>query len=273
MTNQTASLNVVLTDKFSILHILDKKEKKREIVEETVRDPPRSIFLDVDEPYTRRIIANAFRRRFNDESFSVTLGPGSGMDDILLPYGCDFQWAEYERIDWESVLAGKHGASSYCVRKGLSRKAQLAYYTHRYVIKNPTSILKDAIPQTVIIDTWSVWEQGMANSNQQGLADVVEAKANEGTCGNGTNQREALEKCLIQAHQAMDSAEQEYKMWTCGPTFDTDKPNKKCPPMWILKGSTVNKGAGIYLVHIYEQLVDILWSADFIREWYEAFLR
>jgi hypothetical protein len=49
------------------------------------------------------------------------------------------------------VLAGKHGASSYCVRKGLSRKAQLAHFTRLYVCKNPDSLLKDAIPKTVIL--------------------------------------------------------------------------------------------------------------------------
>ena len=39
------------------------------------------------------------------------------------------------------------------------------------------------------------------------------------------------------------------------------------PPIWILKPSTINKGAGIQIVHCYEQVVDICWSESDIREW------
>ncbi|KAL7563750.1 hypothetical protein ACA910_020436 [Epithemia clementina (nom. ined.)] len=262
-TNSTVSLAVVLTKAFSVLELLICGDTENTELDPTIGGK-RSIFLDVDEPYTRTTIANAFRRHLDD--FSVTLGPGSGMDAIILPSSCNFQWAEYERIDWESVLAGKHGASSYCVRKGISRKAQLAHYTHRHVCKHPKSILKSSIPKTVILDTWPVWEQGMPNTNRQGLADVVLENASStaaGTNSNGLNQRAILEKCLVQARHAMDQAETEYM----ADVAKQDRNSSTTPPTWILKGSTVNKGAGIYLVHIYEQIVDICWSEDSIREW------
>jgi hypothetical protein len=38
-------------------------------------------------------------------------------------------------------------------------------------------------------------------------------------------------------------------------------------PTWILKGSTTNKGSGIYIIHVFEQLVDVCWSESDIREW------
>jgi hypothetical protein len=105
------------------------------------------VFLDVDCLYTRRIISEEFSHPKRKRLFRVTLGAGHGMEAVPLPHGCHFQWAEYERIDWSSVLDGKHGASSYCIRKGLSRKAQLAYYVKRYTTKNPGSVLTRAIPR------------------------------------------------------------------------------------------------------------------------------
>ena len=39
------------------------------------------------------------------------------------------------------------------------------------------------------------------------------------------------------------------------------------PPTWILKPSTVNKGQGIQIVHLHEQLIDICWTECNIREW------
>jgi hypothetical protein len=223
-----------------------------------------SIFLDVDESYTRRLIERAFRHPLRARHFQVFLGPGVGMEPIPLPPYCEFQWAEYERIDWHGgVLVGKkHGASSYCIRKGISRKAQLAHYTYRHVCKNPNSILKQAIPQTLVLDCWSAWETdgGRMMTNHGGLADVV---ASLGGVGNDSsmNRRERLDHCLAEAKAAMQSASCE---------FEGSAENNATAeaPIWILKGSTTNKGAGIYIVHVYEQVVDHCWNEPEIREWY-----
>ncbi|CAO3661084.1 unnamed protein product [Rhizopus stolonifer] len=43
-------------------------------------------------------------------------------------------------------------ANAYCIRKGLIRKAQLAYNITKYVSKNPSSILKKAIPETWLFE-------------------------------------------------------------------------------------------------------------------------
>lgn len=164
------------------------------------------------------------------------------MEAVKMPDGCDFQWSEYERIDWSAVLDGVHSASSYCIRKGLSRKAQLAYFTKRYVAKHPQSILCGAMPQTIIIDTWPVWED-TTQATREGLADYVTSRS----FGIAPNRRTRLEDCLLEARKAMD-------------TVDNGA-------VWILKGSTVNKGIGIYLVHVSEELVDICWTDSDIREW------
>jgi tubulin--tyrosine ligase len=214
----------------------------------------KSIFVDIDEPYTRKQVQKAFLKR--SDIFLVTMGPGEGIDAVKVPGHCEFQWAEYERIDWDAVLAGKHGASSYCIRKGLSRKAQLAYYTHRHVCKHPNSILSYCIPKTVILDTWSVWDDNAGTTNHEGFADLVVSMGSPAITSGTLNRRWRLDQSLIEAKRLMQCVN--YNGSQCdGDPF----------PIWILKGSTVNKGAGIFLIHFYEELVDICWSEPQIREW------
>ena len=223
---------------------------------------PFGVFLDIDEPYTRNLIQKAFQHPSRAPYFHITLGPGSGWDAIPLPSHCQFQWSEYERIDWHNgVLLGRHSASSYFIRKGLSRKAQLAYFTRRHVCKYPNSILRNTIPQTVVLDTWSVWDDDASlMTHESGLADVV---VNIGSMtrisGVSKNQRSRLEKCLSEAQQIMNDADTDYHL--------SGSEDETSAPVWILKGSTTNKGAGIYIVHLFEQILDICWSESAIREW------
>jgi tubulin---tyrosine ligase len=211
------------------------------------------IFLDVDCDYTRRMISEAFTHPKRRNSFRVTLGAGHGMEAVPLPQGCHFQWAEYERIDWSSVLDGKHGASSYCIRKGLSRKAQLAHFVKRYVTKNPGSVLTRAIPDTLILDTWAVWDDHrVQGSNCEGFAGLITSNGPV----KAVNLKDRLLFCLDEARRRMEIADSEF-----------EKGEARSEPIWILKGSTTNKGSGIYIIHVFEQLVDICWSESDIREW------
>lgn len=215
------------------------------------------IFLDIDEPYTRHLIERAFAHPSRSPFFRIILGPGMGMDPVPMPSNCDFQWSEYERIDWHGgVLTGKHSASSYCIRKGISRKAQLAHYTHRHVCKKPESLLKSAIPLTVVLDCWPVWEDDAQPTNQVGLADVVVSLGRLCT-ESMSNRRNRLDQCLSNAKEVMESAERNFEEGVGG----------RSAPVWILKGSTTNKGAGIYIIHLYEQVIDHCWSEPDIREW------
>jgi hypothetical protein len=234
--------------------------------DETVE--PIGIFLDIDEIYTRDLILKALRHPSRAPYFHVTLGSGFGFEPVPLPSHCQFQWSEYERIDWHGgVLPGRHGASSFCIRKGLSRKAQLAYHTRRYTCKNPNSALRSAMPQSIILDCWAVWDDdciGNADTPSMtyngGLADVVTSIGSLVGGGNSKamNRRVRLDKCLAEAKDAMYAAELKYQ---------EDIDEKGAAPIWILKGSTTNKGEGIYIVHLYEQVVDHCWAESGIREW------
>lgn len=239
-------------------------KKKRPIAISASKAPetPISIFLDVNDNYTRARIQRALSHPCRAAHFRVTLGPGHGDDEIPMPPDCSFQWAEYERIHWTAVLSGKHGASSYCVRKGLSRKAQLARFTRLHICKNPTSILKDTLPQTVVLDTWPVWvdDGGGSGSGSSGLADIVIGSAASNS--NGVSRRERLDKCLEEARTMMHRAEARYEADVASNNLDAS-----APPTWILKPSTINKGEGIQIIHCYEQVVDVCWSESDIREW------
>ena len=184
---------IVLLYQTQRFHVLGNDEENHILFPKTVcqclssttisRKPPsskkRSIFLDINEPYTRTVILDALRERA--PSCTVTMGPGEGDHAVPLPAGCDFQWSEYERIDWSAVLAGAYGASSYCVRKGLSRKAQLAHYTSLHVAKNPESLLKDTLPKTIIIDTWPVWEETLRRAKSPCCFDAHASLAAKST--------------------------------------------------------------------------------------------
>lgn len=250
------------TARFQVLGLSDENITPAVSASTSQSSPPSkkiAIFLDINEDYTRTRIKRALSHPSRAAYFHITLGPGRGEEQVHMPNDCDFQWAEYERIDWAAVLAGRHGASSYCVRKGISRKAQLAHFTRLYLCKNPDSILKDTLPQTVVLDTWTVWDDDNGcGGNGTGLADVLIGSSSN---GNGLNRRERLDKCLEEARTMIRQAEA---------TYDTEVATNvnASPPIWILKPSTINKGEGIQIVHCYEQVLDMCWSESNVREWY-----
>ena len=130
-------------------------------------------------------------------------------DTIAPEASCsDFHWGEYERIDWQRVhqgpdpatrnclsvvlrspfyatysaslifklrlitglhAAGHQIASSYCVRKGLIRKAHLAHNLRKWNAKFPGGRLARAVPETLVmvLDDIDYFEEA--------LSDVYEA--------------------------------------------------------------------------------------------------
>ena len=67
-----------------------------------------------------------------------------------------FHWGEYERIDWARVHASEQAASSYCVRKGLTRKAHLAFNLKKWAAKHAAAspgaaALAAATPETHLL--------------------------------------------------------------------------------------------------------------------------
>ncbi|ODV61170.1 TTL-domain-containing protein, partial [Ascoidea rubescens DSM 1968] len=60
-----------------------------------------------------------------------------------------FHYGDYELLDFDQILENKrYLICSYIYRKALIRKNYLNLTTHSYIVKNPDSILKKAIPET-----------------------------------------------------------------------------------------------------------------------------
>jgi tubulin--tyrosine ligase len=138
------------------------------------------------------------------------------------------QWDEYENLDWKSVLSGKVVANAYCVRKGLSRKAQLSIYLSKYITKHPACYLSKALPRTLVVDTWEAFDDSMAQF--------------------GISFRQRLDSCLWEVRQAIEAGQADAKKW-------------------IMKPSATNKGAEVSVVTSFAQLRAIVNEWTDIREW------
>jgi hypothetical protein len=126
------------------------------------------------------------------------------------------QIADFENIEWDKVLSGRHRASSYLVRKGLSRKAQLSQQIKKFVCKHPYTVLKMAVPPTYVVETWECFEDMRLNFGNT-FASFNTASVLQ-TC-----LRKRLEFCLEDIKDIVESPS--HVGWT-----------------WILKPSVTNKG-------------------------------
>lgn len=104
-----------------------------------------------DQPYTHELVKSSLKERSQFEwSIDENITDDSINDNDLI----HLQWLEYELINWETLATRSTEtlANSYCIRKGLIRKSQLAYNMTKYMSKHPDSILKDAIPETWLFE-------------------------------------------------------------------------------------------------------------------------
>jgi tubulin--tyrosine ligase len=126
-----------------------------------------SAVLGISEAYTRRKLLNALSQPIEsgDLSFKISKFGGDWETDFesCKSQGADtvLFWLEYEDIDFQKVLDCAIGTSksdlkivvnSYCFRKGLIRKAHLAFYINKFALKRPNSILKKAFPETHFLE-------------------------------------------------------------------------------------------------------------------------
>lgn len=72
--------------------------------------------------------------------------------DVTTDSNVKLMWSDYEKIDWKRTLSGELTANAYFVRKGLIRKAQLAFNIEKFVKKNPDCFLKKAFPESYPIE-------------------------------------------------------------------------------------------------------------------------
>lgn len=82
--------------------------------------------------------------------------------------------AELQQLHIHTLIllsAGEQCASSYCVRKGLIRKAHLAHNLKKWAAKHPDGLLAAAVPETHIMEVDDV------DYIDEALADVYEVTA------------------------------------------------------------------------------------------------
>ena len=163
------------------------------------------------------------------------------------------QWADYEDLNWDSILNGETLGNSYFVRKGLSRKAQFSYYMRKYLVKEKArnSILHKAIPQSIVVDLWQVYEE-------EGLSF--------GAIGMGSR----FDVCMLgnmTTKQKLDWCLQEVKEYIERKISNSSNDNLISSPCWIMKPSVTNKGAEIKIVNSFASLREHIVQWPDIREW------
>uniref|UniRef100_M4BXS8 Tubulin-tyrosine ligase n=1 Tax=Hyaloperonospora arabidopsidis (strain Emoy2) TaxID=559515 RepID=M4BXS8_HYAAE len=113
--------------------------------------------VGVSSEYVAPLVDRAFA--LHPAMYTVITDEDDDDDQKELP---DLIWDEYENLDWTNILAGKVVANAYCVRKGLSRKAQLSIYLSKYIKKHNKCMLSKAVPRTIVLDTWEAYDDSMA---------------------------------------------------------------------------------------------------------------
>ncbi|KAJ2768067.1 tubulin--tyrosine ligase [Coemansia nantahalensis] len=111
--------------------------------------PLATVVVDMDEPYVQEIIVSALGK-YGPQIAARTAAEHERADSTG---GRVMHWREYERIDWDAVhRSSTVFSSAYCYRKGLIRKAQMAFNIKLYAAKHPESVLHRGVPETWIFD-------------------------------------------------------------------------------------------------------------------------
>jgi hypothetical protein len=109
--------------------------------------------VHLDEPYTHQAVVNALNK--SDIVWQIAESiPEDNAELQDLGANVKLQWLEYELINWQYLATHSEYtlSNAYCIRKGLIRKAQLAYNVTKYLSKYPSSILQTAIPETWLFE-------------------------------------------------------------------------------------------------------------------------
>eukprot|EP01035_Chromulina_nebulosa_P032703 gene32703-43710_t len=218
--------------------------------------------------YTSSLVYNAVMRRSNcyytdnvsNADASTSSSSSSTLVSWLKSIGVKslfcIQVSDFENINWDVVLQRSvsedksstrvlHGASSYLVRKGLSRKAQLSLQLRKYICKNPSSILSNSVPFTVIVETWNAFED-------------MKLDLGRGAIFSGLDCPDLMRAPLRQKLE-----------WSLSDVRDTVEDAAHADWKWIIKPSVTNKGADISVVggNCWHEVLNVLENAPDIREW------
>lgn len=224
------------TKKFSVYTYDDVKK----------RHPPLkySIKSIWESAYTETLVNQTLQRRDWCEGVSDTKG------DFTVQIG------DFEHIEWEPVVAGEQGASSFLVRKGLSRKAQLSLQMKRYISKHQESILKKAIPETYIVETWNAFDEVKIDFGFGVMTNFDMPTLQQ------TPLRQRLEWVLQEIKVLFPQIDSDDEEDSILAKLETHKVQH-----WILKPSVINKGLNIVVIQTWSELLDVLEEEENIREW------
>ncbi|KAJ2716672.1 putative tubulin--tyrosine ligase pby1 [Coemansia spiralis] len=111
--------------------------------------PQATVVVDMDEPYVQDILVSALSKY----SPQIAVCTAAEHEQAGGADGRVMHWREYERIDWDAVhRSSTVFSSAYCYRKGLIRKAQMAFNIRLYAAKHPESVLHRGVPETWVFE-------------------------------------------------------------------------------------------------------------------------
>lgn len=106
------------------------------------------VLIGIDENYSCEKIINCFKNRYQ---YEVELYDSNKnyLDDLEY----NFYWLEYEYLNFEKLInpSNKVFFNSFCIRKGLIRKAQIAFYLKKYLAKTQTQLSRH-LPETYVFE-------------------------------------------------------------------------------------------------------------------------
>jgi tubulin--tyrosine ligase len=111
--------------------------------------------IGIDEFYTQNKIIDCFKYR---DEYQVDLYDKNNekQKELKDKLYYDFYWLEYEELDFEKLTSKNNKRNvffnSFCIRKGLIRKAQIAFYLKKYLTKKENSTLAKYIPETHVFE-------------------------------------------------------------------------------------------------------------------------
>ncbi|RMZ95724.1 tubulin tyrosine ligase [Brachionus plicatilis] len=106
------------------------------------------VLIGIDDIYTSEKIAACFKYR---DPYEVVLDDSDISSSVDLDY--DLYWLEYEYLNFEKLIkpSKKVLFNSFCIRKGLIRKAQIAFYLRKYLSKVQSQLFKH-VPETYVFE-------------------------------------------------------------------------------------------------------------------------
>ncbi|CAG8514253.1 7022_t:CDS:2 [Ambispora leptoticha] len=126
--------------------------------------------IGIHESYTRSLILETLKINFPNIQINIISPNNASFRTNKTISSPTFYWLEYEDIDFEQLYDNSKItlANSYCIRKGLIRKAQLNFNLNKYISKRPNCSLVRAVPET-----W-VFEVAHVDYFDEALDDVFE---------------------------------------------------------------------------------------------------